>query len=169
GKISTVGDLVLARPQDLAKRCHVPLEHIIKLIQATYNNQDAPAITFQTLEGAGPDEGKAFSIGDPELDDTLGGGLRTGMIWEIVGESAAGKTQFALQSSLHVQLPREQGGLDGSTCYLTTSTGLQTTRLLQILQARNLSDASLEDVYTLSAPTVHVLLNVLEGTLPTYI
>lgn len=83
--------------------------------------------------------------------------------------SAAGKTQIALQSSLYVQLPQVQGGLGGSTCYLTTSLKLQTPRLLQILQTRNLSDASLEDVHTLSTPTVHILLKVLEDQLPTFI
>ena len=83
--------------------------------------------------------------------------------------SAAGKTQLALQTSLYTQLPGIQGGLGGSVCYLTTKTKLQTHRLLQIKQARNLQDASLEDVHTLSAPTVHVLLNVLENQVPAFI
>ncbi|KXN82546.1 hypothetical protein AN958_02397, partial [Leucoagaricus sp. SymC.cos] len=34
---------------------------------------------------------------------------------------------------------------------------------------RGLTDASLEDVHTLSTPTVHILLNVLENQLPTFI
>ena len=83
--------------------------------------------------------------------------------------SAAGKTQLALQISLYAQLPEIQGGLGGSVCYLTTKTKLQTHRLLQIKQARNLQDASLEDVHTLSAPTVRVLLNVLENQVPAFI
>lgn len=34
-------------------------------------------------------------------------------VTEIVGTSAAGKTQICMQLSLAVQLPPEQGGLDG--------------------------------------------------------
>ena len=42
----------------------------------------------------------------------LGGILSRG-ITEISGESASGKTQFALQLSLTAQLPETSGGLDG--------------------------------------------------------
>jgi len=31
-------------------------------------------------------EGDDFTTGDPRLDDALGGGIRTGMIWEVAGE-----------------------------------------------------------------------------------
>ena len=41
------------------------------------------------------------------------GGLLVPGVTEIVGTSAAGKTQICMQLSLAVQLPPEQGGLDG--------------------------------------------------------
>jgi Rad51 len=31
-------------------------------------------------------EGEEFTTGDPRLDKALGGGIRTGMIWEVAGE-----------------------------------------------------------------------------------
>ncbi|KAF5358306.1 hypothetical protein D9756_001880 [Leucocoprinus leucothites] len=169
GNVNTISDLVLTPPQDLAKRCRVSSSEISRLIQNICQSQGRLQSTFQSLEDVVEDDERAFTIGDVFLDDALGGGLRTGMVWEIVGESAAGKTQFALQSSLYAQLPEAQGGLGGSVCYLTTKTILQTSRLLQIKQARDLSDASLEDVHTLSAPTVHILLNILENHVPTFI
>lgn len=41
------------------------------------------------------------------------GGILTKGITEIVGESATGKTQLCLQLCITVQMPLEQGGLDG--------------------------------------------------------
>lgn len=85
--------------------------------------------------------------------------------------SAAGKTQFALQLSLYVQAPASKGGLSGAACYLTTSSILPTARLLQIAEANDLLSVgcSLENVQTISVPTVTVLERVLTDTLPTFI
>ncbi|KAL6621441.1 P-loop containing nucleoside triphosphate hydrolase protein [Neocallimastix sp. 'constans'] len=62
-----------------------------------------------------------LALGDKILNKTLQGGLPTksGII-EIVGESAVGKSQLALQLCLMVQLPKQLGGLKGDALYLTT-------------------------------------------------
>lgn len=86
GNVITINDLVLAPPRDLAKRCRVSVAEITQLVQTVCNNQGALAFTFQTLGNADLDEGQLFSIGDPVLDAAFGGGLRAGMIWEVVGE-----------------------------------------------------------------------------------
>lgn len=85
--------------------------------------------------------------------------------------SAAGKTQLALQLSLFVQVPTNLRGLSGATCYLTTSSSLPTERLLQIAESNGLSlpGGGLEHVHTIPAPTVAVLLRILEDTLPSFI
>jgi DNA repair protein RAD57 len=86
--------------------------------------------------------------------------------------SAAGKTQLALQLSLFVQLPRESKGLKGSTCYLITSSRLPTTRLSQICETHTLLSAStcgLQNIHTISTPTIPVLIRVLTETLPPFI
>ena len=59
---------------------------------------------------------RRLSIGCPEMDARLGGGLLTDGITEISGESGAGKTQLSLQLCLTVQLPVEKGGLGGGNC-----------------------------------------------------
>lgn len=59
--------------------------------------------------------------------------------------------------------------MGGSACYITTSAKLQTSRLIQIQQERGLANTSLEDIHTLSAPTIPILLNVLENQLPAFI
>jgi DNA repair protein RAD57 len=140
---------------------------------------------------------EVITTGDASLDEMLGGGIRVGMIWEFVGErqvvaricnptllltqqqllgffvfhfhSAAGKTQLALQLSLLVQLPVAQGGLNGSAAYLTTSGGLPTPRLVQLLHEHPLlagSRSTLDDVQTSTTRTVSSLLHVLSDVLP---
>lgn len=84
---TTVADLVLTPIRRLAKKgSRVSPPEITRLIQAVCSSQRSLAFTFRTLEDVQPDAGRMFSIGDPILDEALGGGLRTGMIWEIVGE-----------------------------------------------------------------------------------
>ena len=54
-----------------------------------------------------------LSTSCPVLNSWLKGGLLVPGVTEIAGTSAAGKTQICMQLSLSVQLPAEQGGLDG--------------------------------------------------------
>ena len=54
------------------------------------------------------------------LDDLLGGGFRIGAIYEFVGEFGVGKSQICYQASVTVQLPPEQGGLNGAVLFIDT-------------------------------------------------
>ncbi|CAP70713.1 uncharacterized protein PODANS_3_7770 [Podospora anserina S mat+] len=69
---------------------------------------------------------------DPHLDLALGGGIPTGHITEITGESAAGKTQFLLTLLLAVQLPPPHG-LSRPALYISTEAPLSTRRLSQMI------------------------------------
>ncbi|KIY67705.1 P-loop containing nucleoside triphosphate hydrolase protein [Cylindrobasidium torrendii FP15055 ss-10] len=91
------------------------------------------------------------------------------MVWEFAGESGAGKTQLGLHVSLGVQLPRQQGGLAGAACYLTTSSKLQTKRLMELRTTCiefNSPSCSLDNVQTLRCPNIPFLIQVLQTTLP---
>lgn len=66
-----------------------------------------------------------------------------------------------------MQLQKESGGLSGSCCYITTSSKLPTARLLEIQRSRLLlRTATLDDIHTISTPTIHILNQVLSVTLP---
>jgi DNA repair protein RAD57 len=82
--------------------------------------------------------------------------------------SASGKTQLALQLALAVQLPVARHGLNGAACYLTTSAGLPTPRLLELAQKHPTlrGAASLAHVHTLETRSVEALLGVLSTALP---
>lgn len=86
--------------------------------------------------------------------------------------SAAGKTQFGLQLSLTVQLPKDIGGASGSACYLTTSSKLPTTRLVEMINVHPLLSptlCTLSDVQTMQTPSIPLLLHVLSDLLPAHI
>jgi DNA repair protein RAD57 len=87
----------------------------------------------------------------------------------MLAHSASGKTQLALQLSLLVQLPVAQGGLNGSACYLTTSAGLPTPRLVELLHEHPLlagSHCNLDNIQTSATKTVTSLLHALSEVLP---
>ncbi|KAI1918327.1 DNA repair protein rhp57 [Ophidiomyces ophidiicola] len=69
---------------------------------------------------------------DPTLDDLLAGGISTGYLTEIAGESSSGKTQVLLQLLLAVQLPPPHG-LGKTALYVSTEADLATNRLSQLL------------------------------------
>lgn len=64
----------------------------------------------------------ALSTGDAQLDHCLGGGLPRGMLTEIAGESASGKTQFVLFTAACVALGLVSDG-DDSASFLQDGRG----------------------------------------------
>ncbi|KAL1918989.1 uncharacterized protein VTP21DRAFT_2370 [Calcarisporiella thermophila] len=77
---------------------------------------------------------KMLTTGDSQLDQVLGGGVVVGGgITELFGESGTGKTQFCMQLCLTVQLPEENGGLDGEAIYMACETKLPLRLLHRLL------------------------------------
>ena len=74
---------------------------------------------------------------DDTIDAALGGGVPTGYITEITGESGTGKTQFLLSLLLAVQLPPPHG-LSRPALYISTESPLSTQRLSQMLSSNPL-------------------------------
>jgi DNA repair protein RAD57 len=174
----------LVAPTEIAKECKITLteaQNIINLVCKPYVCQPRSLADIQH------EHDEVFTTGDTTLDAALGGGIRTGMLWEVVGQrcesqchfcvttliynrsSAAGKTQWGLQLSLTVQLPKIMGGLSGSACYLTTSATLPTNRLAELSRVHPLLSPSLcglSDVQTLSTTNIPLLLHVLSVLFP---
>ncbi|TDL27207.1 hypothetical protein BD410DRAFT_704989, partial [Rickenella mellea] len=161
-------ELVLAFPQDVAKQLRLSLSDTQKIV-GDVCNELSPAP--RDLEEYMAEKQSKFTTGDAALDTMLGGGIQTGMVWELVGERqvASGKTQLALQLSLLVQVPTNLGGLSGSACYLTSSATLQTKRLNQLISEHPLLSTDvcgLSDIHTNMVSTVPILLHTLEVKLP---
>uniref|UniRef100_A0A3B1JAW9 DNA repair protein n=1 Tax=Astyanax mexicanus TaxID=7994 RepID=A0A3B1JAW9_ASTMX len=99
-----------------------------------------PVTALQLARGECPslEPGHRLSLACPVLDNLLRGGLPLRGITELAGESAAGKTQFALQLCLSVQYPQEHGGLGSGAVYICTEDSFPIKRLRQLItqQAR---------------------------------
>lgn len=79
-----------------------------------------------------------LTTGDAHLDEILGGGAPLEHITEFVGESGVGKSQFMTQFCITTQLPVSLGGLGKEVVYISTESGLATSRAHEI--SRGLRD-----------------------------
>lgn len=133
----TTSDILTLDAVDLAKRAQVPVPELRRLQQAVVSALHAQLGVADSLEKVTSDwhatEWRTISTLDERLDAELGGGIPTGYLTEITGESGAGKTQFLLTLLLSVQLPQPHGGLSKSALYISTEAPLATTRLTQLL------------------------------------
>ena len=185
GGFVTASDVLLFPLSDISKRCRLPPQAVQAIVDSIAGALARPPSLLRDVVRNGSE---LITTGDATLDEMLGGGIRVGMVWEFVGEgqvvalhasptlglillffSGAGKTQLALQLSLLVQLPVDQGGLNGSACYLTTSASLPTTRLIQLLHEHPLlagSRCTLDNIQTSATKSVSSLLHALSDILP---
>lgn len=79
-----------------------------------------------------------LTTGCPSLDQLLGGGIETQSITEFYGEFGTGKSQICQQLCVTVQLPYDQGGLEGGALYIDTENTFRPERVIQISSRFNL-------------------------------
>ncbi|CRG89746.1 DNA repair protein rhp57 [Talaromyces islandicus] len=147
--ISTV-DLITLDTLEIAKRAHVPPADVRRLsadvvaaLHASlgwlpkkddnndndnHNNDEDDARNKLDLS-----RWNTISTLDATLDELLGGGIPTGYLTEITGESGSGKTQFLLNLLLAAQLAPPHG-IGKTAIYISTEAPLSTPRLSQLLQ-----------------------------------
>jgi DNA repair protein RadA len=73
-----------------------------------------------------------ITTGSQELDTLIGGGIETQSITEVYGKMASGKSQWCFQTAVTVQLPKEQGGLEGACLYIDSENSFRPERVIQI-------------------------------------
>lgn len=79
-----------------------------------------------------------LTTGSQNFDDLLGGGIEPGSVTEVFGEYRTGKTQLAHQLCVSVQLPYEQGGLEGRALYIDSEGTFRPERIIQMATAIDL-------------------------------
>lgn len=90
------------------------------------------------------------------LDELLGGGFESQAITELYGEFGSGKTQIAHQLAVNVQLPFNQGGLEGHTLMIDTENTFRPERVVQIAQALDIDpQEALKNVHVARAFNSH--------------
>jgi DNA repair protein RadA len=79
-----------------------------------------------------------LKTGSQELDELLGGGVESQAITELYGEFGSGKTQLAHQLAVNVQLPENDGGLNGSVIWIDTENTFRPERIKEMAESRGL-------------------------------
>ena len=86
------------------------------------------------------------------LNELLGGGVETQAITEAYGAFGSGKSQLGFQLSVNVQLPVEQGGLNGNCLFVDTEATFRPGRISQIAEALGLDALKvLKNIYVARA------------------
>ncbi len=76
-----------------------------------------------------------ITTGSKNVDNLLGGkGIETKSITEAYGAFGSGKTQLGLALAVNVQLPLEQGGLNGKAVYIDTEGTFRPERVRQLAE-----------------------------------
>ncbi|KAJ6109497.1 DNA recombination and repair protein Rad51 C-terminal [Penicillium sp. IBT 16267x] len=194
----TTADLITLDTLEIAKRAHVPpadvrrlCVHVVEALHADIGfqktqtnidseeekdpssgiNADAAATLGPSIK-LQPSPWEMISTLDPTMDALLGGGIPTGYLTEVTGESGSGKTQFLLSLLLAVQLAKPRG-LQKRAIYISTEHPLATNRLSQILECHpQLSTlpkdqtATLENVLSINAMDLETQDHILNYQLP---
>ncbi|KAF7868588.1 hypothetical protein EAF04_005119 [Stromatinia cepivora] len=189
----TVADLLTLDCIEIAKRATLPLLDVKRLcadvlvhlredlginevdpgaegIGEAENNVDGEGTEKKLLRKSGKevvDKWEVISTLDDDMDRALGGGIPTGYITEVTGESGAGKTQFLLTLLLSAQLPAPYG-LTAPTLYISTESSLSTTRLSQLLRTHPLlaSRPSLDKIISIVTPDLESQDHILRFQVP---
>ncbi len=89
-----------------------------------------------------------ITTGSKAFDELLGGGIETSSITECYGAFGSAKTQIAHQLSVNVQLPQDQGGLEGSVLYIDTEQTFRPERIQQMAKGVGLDgEEALKNIY----------------------
>ena len=96
------------------------------------------ARAFRTADEVEKDQVRLIDTGTECFNSLLGGGLETKALTEVYGEYGSGKTQFCYTMACRVQLPPEEGGLDGDVVWIDTENTFNASRIRQIASAMGL-------------------------------
>ena len=135
--ITSVRALALYSPTKLAEEGGIGEKTAKKLVKTA---QDIEKMGFESADilWEKRKDLKQLTTGSKNLDDLLAGGLETGALTELFGEYRTGKTQLAHQLCVNVQLPYEEGGLEGGALYIDTEGTFRPERIIQMSEAKDL-------------------------------
>lgn len=175
-KLSSVGIVTLAQiansnPRRLQEIEGIGEETAFKLITAS---REALGLgDFMDGLEIARDEEKICRIttGSKELDNLLlspslqgkeRGGVESMLITEAFGKFSSGKSQIGFELAINVQLPKEEGGLDGAAIYFDSENTFRSTRIKEICVARGLDpEKILPNIYVSRVVSTDHLQNLL--------
>jgi len=145
--------IAVASPQELAETAEIGESSAAKIIQAARKSADVGNFeTGATLLERRQQLGY-ITTGSKAFNDLLGGkGFESQAITELFGEFGSGKTQIAHQLCVTVQLPSDQGGVEGDVFYIDTENTFRPDRIIQMAEGYDLDpDKTLQRIHVARA------------------
>ncbi|WNY22716.1 Protein RecA [Methanimicrococcus hongohii] len=133
---NTIEAVAVASPAELGATAEIGEATAAKIINAARQAADIGGfetgdMVFERRQHIGK-----IKTGCTEFDEMMGGGIESQSITEIYGEFGSGKTQVAHQLAVNVQLPEEQGGLEGSVIIIDTENTFRPDRIQQMVEGK---------------------------------
>ncbi len=149
---TTIEAVAVASPQELSAVAEIGESTAAKIITAARKLANMGGFeSGEKLLERRQSIGK-ITTGSKALDSLLGGGIETQAITELFGEFGSGKTQICHQLAVNVQLPRDQGGLEGSVIVIDTENTFRPERIVQMAEAKGLDPKEvLKNIYVAQA------------------
>jgi len=123
--------LATATAKELAVKAEIGEGVAEKVIEAA---RKAESIDFETAYDVMErrrDVGR-ITVGSEAFNELIGGGIETQSITEVFGEFGSGKSQISHELAVTVQLPKDQGGIDGECVFIDTENTFRPERIEQI-------------------------------------
>src|SRR3989344_1328257 len=133
----TLISIAAASAGDISATCEIGDATAEKIIASARSMLDMGFKTAADVMERRKSIGK-ISTGSSNLDALLGGGVETQAITEGFGAFGSGKSQIAFSLAVNVQLPKEQGGLNGKCIFIDTESTFRPERIIQIAEAKGL-------------------------------
>lgn len=140
----TFKTLATAMDSDLSDEADIGDSKAKKIIQAAREEADIGGFNSGVELMEKRNQVGRLRLNVPEFDNLMGGGFETKSISEVYGEFGAGKSQITQQLAVNVQLPKEDGGLDGGCIFVDTEDTFRPSRIGEMV--RGLDEEILEDV-----------------------
>ncbi|MCI4324927.1 MAG: DNA repair and recombination protein RadA [Thermoplasmata archaeon] len=128
-------ELAVASPGDIAEAAEIGTTIAQKIIGEARRQADVGGFEVGTILLERRKKIGRITTMARSLDELLGGGIETQAITEFAGEFGTGKTQIAHQAACTVQLPVDQGGLNGEVVYIDTESTFRPERIVDMSKA----------------------------------
>ena len=123
--------LATATAKELAVKAEIGEGVAEKVIEAARKSEKIGFETALDVSERRKEVGR-ISVGSQGFNDLIGGGIETQSITEVFGEFGSGKSQISHELAVTVQLPIEQGGLEGQCVFIDTENTFRPERIIQI-------------------------------------
>ncbi len=123
--------LATATAKELSVKAEIGEGVAEKVIEAARKAEEIDFETAFDVMERRRDVGR-ITTGSAGFDELIGGGIETQSITEVYGEFGSGKSQISHELAVTVQLPKEQGGLDGECVFIDTENTFRPERVEQI-------------------------------------